>query len=258
LHNDVELPLIAVIQSMEAAGVRVDRDILRKMAKELAREIGELETKITAAAGCTFNPGSPKQLGEVLFDRLEIHKQHGKKPRQTKTGYATGQEILEEYEDHPVVALVMEHRSKSKLLSTYVEPLPDLVDEDTGRIHTSFHQTGAATGRISSTDPNLQNIPIRTPTGRRIREAFLPSSDHHVLLSADYSQIELRIMATCRKTKTSLPPSAPAPTSTATLRRESSGLPPRRSTPPCAPEPRRSTSASFTGWARNGSPARRP
>ncbi len=195
LHDDVELPLIAVIQSMEAAGVRVDRDILRKMAKELAREIGELETKITAAAGCTFNPSSPKQLGEVLFDRLEIHKQHGKKPRQTKTGYATGQEILEEYEDHPVVALVMEHRSKSKLLSTYVEPLPDLVDEDTGRIHTSFHQTGAATGRISSTDPNLQNIPIRTPTGRRIREAFLPSSDHHVLLSADYSQIELRIMA---------------------------------------------------------------
>lgn len=195
LHDEVEIPLVSVLADMEEAGVRVDRSILETMAQELDEQVRALEGEIHELAGRPFNVQSPRQLGRVLFEEMAIHEELAYKPRKTKTGWATGQAVLEELADHALPRKILEHRALTKLLNTYVRPLPSLVDERTGRIHTSYNQAVAATGRLSSSEPNLQNIPIRSPTGRRIREAFLPTSDAYLLLSADYSQIELRILA---------------------------------------------------------------
>ncbi len=193
LFYDVECPLIYVLADMEFVGVHLDVDQLNVYAKKLSEELQDIETKIYELTEHEFNISSPKQLGEILFDRLKITD----KPPKTKTKqYSTSEETLQKLSDkHPVIAEILEFRSVKKLLSTYVEALPKLINEHTGRIHTSFNQTVAATGRLSSNNPNLQNIPIREKRGREIRKAFTASDENHVFLSADYSQIELRLMA---------------------------------------------------------------
>ncbi|QNE41515.1 DNA polymerase I [Hymenobacter sp. NBH84] len=194
LLNEVENPLVPVLAAIEYEGVKIDSVAMGEYSAELQGYITELEQQIFAAAGEEFNIGSPKQLGEVLFDRMGLG---GNKIKKTKTGqYATGEEILSQLaSEAPIACLILEHRQLTKLRSTYVEALPQLVCELDGRVHTSFNQAVTATGRLSSTNPNLQNIPIRTEKGREIRKAFVPRDANHVLLAADYSQIELRIMA---------------------------------------------------------------
>ena len=190
LLNDVEMPLLSVLVDMERTGVRIDADFLGSLSTEMAGKLASLETEIHEAAGGPFNVASPKQLGEVLFERLKLPK--GKK---TKTGWSTDVEVLTKLaEDHKVAAQVLEYRSLAKLKGTYTDALPKLIHPETGRIHTSFNQAVTATGRLSSSEPNLQNIPIRTEEGRRIREGFIPS-EGNLLLSADYSQVELRVLA---------------------------------------------------------------
>ncbi len=190
LFAELEMPLIPVLARMEAVGVAVDLDALAVLDLEFRAEIARLEQAIYDAVGHEFTIGSPKQLGEVLFGELQLPK-----GRKTKTGYSTDATVLEELVDvHPVVQPVLDWRIYTKLRSTYVEALPALIADD-GRLHTTFHQAVAATGRLSSSDPNLQNIPIRTPLGRRIRRAFVAGSPDHVLVAGDYSQIELRIIA---------------------------------------------------------------
>jgi DNA polymerase-1 len=190
LYREIELPLIPVLARMEAAGVALDGEALDALDREFAAEIGRLEAEIYASVGHEFTIGSPKQLGEVLFEELHLPK-----GRRTKTGYSTDASVLEDLRSvHPAVGLVLDWRVYTKLRSTYVEALPHLIGPD-GRLHTTFHQAVASTGRLSSSDPNLQNIPIRTPLGRRIRGAFVAGSGDHVLVGADYSQIELRILA---------------------------------------------------------------
>jgi DNA polymerase-1 len=190
LYTEIELPLIPVLARMEAVGVALDREGLDALDREFAAEIGRLESEIFAAVGHQFTIGSPKQLGDILFEELHLPK-----GRRTKTGYSTDASVLEELRGvHPVIGLVLDWRVYTKLRSTYVEALPHLLGPD-GRLHTTFHQAVASTGRLSSSDPNLQNIPIRTPLGRRIRGAFVAGSSDRVLVAADYSQIELRILA---------------------------------------------------------------
>ncbi|MGB5135661.1 MAG: DNA polymerase I [Prochlorococcaceae cyanobacterium] len=190
--EQVELPLEPVLALMEATGIRVDTAYLAELSAELGATLERLEAEAKAAAGVDFNLASPKQLGELLFDTLGLER---KKSRRTKTGWSTDAAVLEKLEDdHPVVPLVLEHRTLSKLRSTYVDALPALVEPETGRVHTDFNQAVTATGRLSSSNPNLQNIPVRTEFSRRIRKAFLPA-EGWTLLSADYSQIELRILA---------------------------------------------------------------
>ncbi|MGL6133757.1 MAG: DNA polymerase I, partial [Prochlorococcaceae cyanobacterium] len=190
--EQVELPLEPVLALMEATGIRVDSAYLAELSTELGATLERLESEAKAAAGVDFNLASPKQLGELLFDTLGLER---KKSRRTKTGWSTDAAVLEKLEDdHPVVPLVLEHRTLSKLKSTYVDALPALVEPETGRVHTDFNQAVTATGRLSSSNPNLQNIPVRTEFSRRIRKAFLPA-EGWTLLSADYSQIELRILA---------------------------------------------------------------
>jgi len=190
LFREIELPLIQVLARMEATGVAVDREALAVLEREFGAEITRLEEEIYGAVGHQFTIGSPKQLGDILFEELRLPK--GKR---TKTGYSTDASVLEELVGvHPVIQPVLDWRIYTKLRSTYVEALPTLIADD-GRVHTTFHQAVASTGRLSSSDPNLQNIPIRTPLGRRIRSAFIASTPDTVLVAADYSQIELRIIA---------------------------------------------------------------
>ena len=190
--EEIEIPLLPVLAKMESTGVALDRAALEEFSQDLGQRLEELHKAIMEAAGHEFNPNSPKQLGQVLFDELGLPQ--GKKTAKTK-GYSTGVSVLEGLKGlHPLPGLILEHRGLSKLKSTYADALLDLADPATGRIHTTFNQTVAATGRLSSSDPNLQNIPIKTEEGRRIRKAFVPGPGR-VLLSADYSQIELRMLA---------------------------------------------------------------
>jgi len=193
LFHNVEMPLVQVLAAMEHKGVRLDTNALAEMSLVLEGDLRKTESEIFEIAGQSFNIGSPKQLGEVLFDKMKLIA----KPKKTKTGqYATGEEILSELEsEFEIARKILDYRELQKLKSTYVDALPTLVSPRTGRIHTSYNQAVAATGRLSSTNPNLQNIPIRTPRGREIRKAFVPDNDDFQILSADYSQIELRIMA---------------------------------------------------------------
>ena len=191
LMNDVEVPLLFVLQHMEQNGVVLDEHYLSDMSKELQKDLDAIEGEIYELAGVKFNINSPKQLATVLFEDLELPV-----IRKTKTGYSTDVSVLEQLApQHDLPKKILEYRQFAKLKSTYVDALPRLVNPKTGRLHTSYNQTVAATGRLSSSDPNLQNIPIRTEIGRRIRAAFVPSGDEFVILDADYSQIELRIMA---------------------------------------------------------------
>lgn len=192
VYDRIEVPLLPVLAEMEATGVVLDLDLLKAYSAELEARIKELYGLIIEAAGHEFNPNSPQQLGQVLFDELGL-PQAGKTAK--KTGYSTSVKVLEGLQDlHPLPGLILENRSLTKLKSTYVDALINQVDPETGRIHTTFNQAVAATGRLSSSDPNLQNIPIRTEEGRRIRAAFAAPRGH-LLLSADYSQIELRLLA---------------------------------------------------------------
>ncbi len=195
LFNEVEMPLVPVLADMEWVGVAIDIEQLGALARELNQQLRELELKIYNLAGHQFNINSPRQLGAVLFDELKLPR-----GRKTKTGYSTAAQVLEELRGgHPIIDLLLEYRQLSKLKSTYVDALPAMVNPRTGRVHTSFNQAVVATGRISSSDPNLQNIPARSEIGRRIRRAFiaapLPDGSPTRLISADYSQIELRILA---------------------------------------------------------------
>ena len=193
LFDSVEMPLVKILADMELEGVRIDSEELNRYSEELGQLIDALTKGIHKHAGQEFNIDSPKQLGPILFETLEIKA----KVKKTKTGqYPTGEEVLEKIADaHPIVPAVLRYRKLKKLKSTYVDPLPKLVNEKSGRVHTTYQQTVAATGRLSSKDPNLQNIPIRTEEGRAIRKAFIPRDENHVLLAADYSQVELRIAA---------------------------------------------------------------
>jgi DNA polymerase-1 len=193
LFETMEMPLVPVLVHMENAGVKINSDELKEYANVLREEIIQIEKEIFELAGQEFNVGSPKQLGLILFDKLKIDSN----AKKTKTKqYSTGEEILVKLIDkHPIVQKILDYRGLTKLLNTYVEALPLLVNKRTGKIHTSYNQAIAATGRLSSVNPNLQNIPIRTENGRQIRKVFIPSDDNHLFLSADYSQIELRIMA---------------------------------------------------------------
>lgn len=191
VYREVELPLTSVLARMERAGVAIDREYLAELSGRMAERIAQTTADIYELAGAEFNLNSPKQLAEVLFDRLGLPV-----TKKTKTGPSTSAEVLEELADeHEIVSRILDYRQIAKLKSTYVDALPALVDPGTGRLHTHYRQTIAATGRLSSMHPNLQNIPIRTDEGRQIRKAFIPGDAHSVLLAADYSQIELRVLA---------------------------------------------------------------
>lgn len=194
LFDEIEIPLVPVLAAMELEGINLDVPFLKEMSVEMAKESAALEQKIYETAGEKFNLASPKQLGDILFDKLKIG---GAKQKKTKTGqYATGEEILSYLaNDHPIVKDILDWRQMVKLQSTYIDALPNQVDKKTGRVHTDYMQTVAATGRLSSNNPNLQNIPIRTERGRLIRKAFIARDENYTLVSADYSQIELRIIA---------------------------------------------------------------
>jgi len=193
LFQNIEIPLLSVLAEMEYQGIKLDHENLKNYSVQLKAETVEVEQSIYKHAGMEFNISSPKQLGEVLFDRMKIMAN----PPKTKTKqYATGEEVLVKIKDkHPIINDILEYRSLKKLVSTYIDALPLLIHPKTNKIHTSYNQTITATGRLSSNNPNLQNIPIREERGREIRKAFIPSDDNCVLLAADYSQIELRLMA---------------------------------------------------------------
>lgn len=200
LFDDIEIPLLRVLAAMELEGIKLDETFLKSLSVELDKDIKTLEELIYKEAGERFNIASPKQLGEILFDKMKLID----KPKKTKTGqYATSEDILSFLaKDHEIIQHILDYRGLSKLKSTYVDALPNQVLKTTGRVHTDYMQTVAATGRLSSNNPNLQNIPIRTARGREVRKAFVPRSEEYVLLSADYSQIELRIIAALSKEET--------------------------------------------------------
>ena len=193
LFNDIEMPLLKVLSKIEVEGINLDVIMLQKFSKELTVEIKLIESKIFEYSEEEFNIASPKQMGEILFDKMQIVE----KVKKTKSGqYSTSEETLSKLKGvHPIIDLILEFRGLQKLLTTYVNALPQLIDDTSGRIHTTFNQSVAATGRLSSVNPNLQNIPIRTEKGRKMREAFVPRNSDFELLAADYSQIELRIIA---------------------------------------------------------------
>ena len=193
MYNTIEEPLIGVLVDMEYEGVNLNVDYLKKYSKELEQQIKDFEKTIIQEAGVPFNIASPSQVGEVLFGKMGIPYRWKK----TKTGkYSTDEAKLTELAaKYPFVADILKHRGLSKLKSTYVDALPRQVNPKTGRVHTSYNQALAATGRLSSNNPNLQNIPVKTPEGRRVREAFIPRNENYRLLAADYSQIELRLIA---------------------------------------------------------------
>jgi DNA polymerase-1 len=193
LFYEIEMPLVPVLSRMEANGVKIDTQNLQQISEEFGTEIHKIEEEIYNLAGTPFNIASPKQLGEILFERLKIDE----KAKKTKTGqYATGEEVLQKLlHKHPIIQKILDYRSFTKLKSTYLDALPALVNPKDGLIHTSYNQAVTATGRLSSNNPNLQNIPVRTEKGREIRRAFVPRSEAYTLLAADYSQIELRIIA---------------------------------------------------------------
>lgn len=194
VYEEIEMPLVPVLEDMERTGVALDVEYLKQLSDELAREARALEEEIYQLAGMAFNIASPKQLGEVLFERLKLNPE-AKRTGKTKQ-YATGEDVLEGLaHKHPIVSKVLEYREVQKLKSTYADALPQLVNPRTGRIHTSFNQTTTATGRLSSNNPNLQNIPVRTERGQAIRRAIVASGPDYRLLSVDYSQVELRIAA---------------------------------------------------------------
>lgn len=198
LFNEIESPLIYVLADMEWTGVRLDLEALEQLAEEYRKEMNQIEKEIIEMAGIEFNINSPKQIGEILFDKMKIIDN----PKKTKTGqYSTSENELEKLRSkHPIIEKILEQRSLKKLLSTYIEAFPQLINPKTGKIHTSFNQTATATGRLSSSNPNLQNIPIRNERGKEIRKVFIPD-EGCTFLSADYSQIELRIMAHLSKDK---------------------------------------------------------
>ncbi|MDT0620982.1 DNA polymerase I [Croceitalea vernalis] len=193
LFEDIEVPLLRVLATMENEGINLDKEFLGSLSDDLDNDIKNLEQKIYNAAETEFNIGSPKQLGEILFDKMKLVD----KPKKTKTGqYSTAEDVLSYLaKDHEIIQNVLDYRGLAKLKSTYVDALPEQIEEKTGRVHTDYMQTVAATGRLSSNNPNLQNIPIRTERGRQVRKAFVPRDENYVLLAADYSQIELRIIA---------------------------------------------------------------
>ncbi len=191
LFTEIEMPLAYVLFRMETAGVKLDMGLLKNLAKEIEKNISSLEERLYKIAGTTFNLNSPKQLSQVLFERLKLPVM-----KKTKTGFSTDEEVLTKLAArHELPALLLEFRQLAKLKSTYIDALPKLVDAKTGRLHAYFNQVGTETGRLSSNNPNLQNIPIRTELGREIRKTFIASSKNHVIIAADYSQIELRILA---------------------------------------------------------------
>ena len=194
LYQNIEGPLIYVLDEMEREGVKVDQEQLNQYSNELGKELEAYQEEIYEMAGVRFNINSPKQLGDLLFEKLQLDPKA--KKNQKSQQYSTNEEVLSRLaQHHPIAQKVLDYRSIQKLKSTYVDALPDLINPETGRVHTSYQQAVAATGRLSSTNPNLQNIPIRTEKGRKIREAFIPRDEGYSLLAADYSQIELRLMA---------------------------------------------------------------
>ena len=196
IYNELELPIAEILQDMEFTGIHLDTGILAHLGKEINKKLKKLEKFIYEQAGEEFNIASPKQLGVILFEKLEIHKEMElKRLKKTKTGYSTDVSVLESLLPHPLATALIQFRNLTKLRSSYIESLPALVNKASGTIHTHFNQAVAATGRLSSSDPNLQNIPIRTDMGKAIREAFVSGSNKSLLMSADYSQIELRILA---------------------------------------------------------------
>ena len=200
LFNEIELPLVSVLTAMEIEGINLNTDFLNELSIHLTDDINRLEKTIFEEAGEEFNIASPKQLGVVLFENMKLVD----KPKKTKTGqYSTAEDVLSNLsKDHTIIANVLEYRQFKKLQSTYVDALPNEINPNTGRVHTAYAQAVAATGRLSSTNPNLQNIPIRTERGKQVRKAFIPRDQNHVLLAADYSQIELRIIAALSEEET--------------------------------------------------------
>ena len=190
LYKNIEMPLIKVLAKMELNGVKIDTDLLRNLSKSWQEKLVILEEKAFSIALCKFNLASPKQVGQVLFEKLQL-----KTSKKTKTGFSTDVRVLESLKDqHPLIEILLEHRALSKLISTYGENLINLVNPNTARVHTTYNQTITATGRLSSTDPNLQNIPIKTQEGKKIRQAFI-ADEHSSIISLDYSQMELRLLA---------------------------------------------------------------